>query len=114
MDGNEKRAAQMKTSRSRIGFNSWGGKRNDIKEFQLPLNNESLSFEDIIDKNINPTDQLSILEKKAINKYSGRFPFEPWGGKRSTNAEFVIIPNNYDLHNNDPAKELQVFFPWGG
>ncbi|XP_046819191.1 uncharacterized protein LOC124424329 [Vespa crabro] len=112
LDENEKRAAQMKTSRSRIGFNSWGGKRNDIKEFLLPLNNESLNFENVIDKNINSTDQLS--EEKPINKKSRKQGFNPWGGKRSINEEFVIIPNNYDLHDNDPAKEKQDFFPWDG
>lgn len=104
----------MKTSRSRIGFNSWGGKRNDIKEFQLPLNNESLRFEDEIDESTNSTDQLLIPEKKDTNKNSRKSHFEPWGGKRSINEEFMIIPNNYDLHDNDPAKEQQVFFPWGG
>ncbi|XP_043494302.1 uncharacterized protein LOC122519114 [Polistes fuscatus] len=110
----EKRAALMKTSRSRIGFNSWGGKRNNDKEFHLPVTNESINSEDIIDRNINPTDQLQILEKKAINEYSRRFHFHPWGGKRSTNAEDVIIPNNYGLYDNDPAKERKVFFPWNG
>ncbi|KAL2722245.1 hypothetical protein V1478_009108 [Vespula squamosa] len=114
LDGNEKRAAQMKTSRSRIGFNSWGGKRNDIKEFQLPLNNESLRFEDNIDKNMNSTDQLLIPEKKDTNKNHQKSHFEPWGGKRSINEDFMIIPNNYDLHDNNPAKQQQVFFPWGG
>ncbi|KAI4501110.1 hypothetical protein M0802_003913 [Mischocyttarus mexicanus] len=100
----EKRAALMKTSKSRIGFNSWGGKRKDMKEIHLPLTNESMNFEDLDDRNISPTDQLQILEKKAINEYSKRFYFQPWGGKRY----------NYDLHDNDPAKKRKVFFPWGG
>ncbi|KAK2586003.1 hypothetical protein KPH14_010573 [Odynerus spinipes] len=106
---NEKRAAQVRNNRLRTGFNSWGGKRNDLKDSRSSLSDGSLTFENKIGKSINDAEQQLTPGKRAITEYTRKFYFQPSDMKQSTNAEVEIIPHNYAIHNIRP---MRVFSSW--